>query len=402
MRLLVLTTSFPSSVYPSSGVYIQKTLDNLTNNIHATVLTPACDQKDAEYTQTDTIRCIPFRYACFRWQVLAQKPGGIPEALQQGLRAWWLFPPFTLAILISVFFYARHVDLIHAQWSFSGFLAGIVGKLTGTPVVTTLRGSDVRLASGKPVYRKLIQLCGKLSARVVTVGLTMAAQVGQWLPGTCDRIVTIPNGVDFGSNEVSWRYRDRYCITVIGNLIALKQVDVVIRAFASIAVKDDRISMLVIGSGPAMPQLKALEREVGMHDRITFTGRLGPDQAMERLSKSGVFVLASAGEGRPNVVLEAMATGVPIVASDIGGVRELIGNNKRGLLFPVGDAAQLASCIKKVMDDPGLGYRLAGRASLWLKEQDLTWKRTAQRYAELYQQVMEEHHRRGGKRPCAG
>ncbi len=402
MRLLVLTTSFPSSGYPTSGIFIQRMLTRLPQKIRTTVLAPASNLKDAEYGCDGIFKCVLFRYSFFRWQVLAHRPGGIPEALRQGLRMWALLPPFTLAMLNSTISQSRHADLIHAHWSYCGVIAGLAGMITGTPVVTTLRGSDVRLANTKPIYKQLILWCSKLNLRIVTVGRAMSDQVGKWLPNQAGHIVTISNGVDGDANSAQRTFRDKYRVVVIGNLIPLKHVDVIIRACASLALKEDRLNMLIIGAGPEISRLKDLARKVNMDERIVFTGQISPEKTIRRLSESGVLVLASSGEGRPNVVLEAMAIGVPVVASDIAAVRELIGNNERGLLFPVGDDDHLAGCIKRVLENPDLGHRMAERASKWVHDQGVTWERSAQQYAALYHEVLIEFRRRSEKRSCVG
>ena len=297
--------------------------------------------------------------------------------------------------------YAHKTDIIHAHWSFCGLIGGIVARLCGVPSITTLRGSDVRWAAKNFFFRKIIQWCIKLNTQVVTVGEDLADQVRQWVPAVQKRIAVIPNGIDECFYAIQKRSAHVNAVTVIGNLIASKKVDVVIRAFESIKGKDNRLRLVVIGDGPEMNRLRSLAQQLLIEDRVVFTGQLAPDQVVKQLAESLLLVLASKSEGRPNVVLEAMAAGVPVVASDIGGVRELLGNNERGLLFPAGDVAQLARCINIVVEDPDLGCRLANSASQWLQEQGLTWERAAQRYAELYDQVIAEYSRRKGRRVCA-
>lgn len=298
--------------------------------------------------------------------------------------------------------YARKADIIHSHWSFSGLIGGMVGRLFGIPCVTTLRGSDVRWAANYGLFRKIIWWCVKFNTQVVTVGEDLADQVRQWVPGGHKRIAVIPNGIDRRFWSIQKRSKSENAVTVIGNLIASKQVDVVIHAFKSWLGQGDRLVLMIIGDGPEMKRLQALAHRLSIADRIVFAGQLPPDKVAEQLTRSSMLVLASKSEGRPNVVLEAMAAGVPVVASDIAGVRELIGDNERGLLFPVGNVAQLAGCMKRVFGNPDLGRGLAERAFLWVQEQGLTWERTSQQYAELYHQVIYEYRQRSGKRSCAG
>ena len=401
MRLLVLTTSFPSPAYPASGIYIQRMLYKLPMDVRTTVLSPACDRRIDPPCEPQGIKVKQIRYAPYPLQILAHKPGGIPAALSEHPWAWAMIPIFSAAMLSSAVVHGRKAELIHAQWSFSGLIAGLAGRLIGTPSITTLRGSDVRLANQSRIFRKIIQWCVKLNDQVVMVGQDMADQVRQWVPPSRKRIIVIPNGVDDAFWATRMKSTSENVVIVIGNLIVLKKVDVVIRAFESLAGMDDRLRLMIVGAGPELARLQSMVRSLSIGDRVEFTGLLPPDQVAEKISQSAMLVLASAGEGRPNVILEAMAAGVPVVASDIDGARELITNGERGLLFPVGDFARLAGCIKCVLDNPDLGRRLADRALQWVQSQGLTWERTAQRYAERYHQVIAEHRRKSGKRSCA-
>ena len=312
-----------------------------------------------------------------------------------------MVPLFGAAMFCQTFRYARKAELIHAHWSFSGIIAGMVGRLCNLPSITTLRGSDVRWASKNILFKTIIRWCVKMNQQVVTVGEDLADQVRHLVPDHRKRIKVIPNGVDKKFWSIQKEATFVSSITVIGNLIASKQVDVVIRAFEALIDLDNRLRLVIIGAGPEMKRLSALAHHLAIGERVVFTGQIPPNEVAEQLSRSSMLVLASKSEGRPNVVLEAMAAGVPVVASDIGGVRELIGNNERGLLFPVGDAGQLAERIKSIVVNPDFGSCIAIRASQWLREQDLSWERTAQRYSELYHQVIAEYSRRKGRRVCA-
>lgn len=402
MRLFVLTTSFPSQANTNSGIFIQYLLAELPANIDTTVLSPACKHAIADLSRSGNTQCRQFRYALRQWQILAHEPGGIPVSLSENYWAWLLIPFFSASMFFYTMIFARKADIIHAHWSFSGLIGGIMGRLYSLPSIVTLRGSDVRWAEKNVVFRKIIQWCIKLNTRVVTVGEDLADQVRQWVPAGRKRVLVIPNGVDERFWLIQKNFTSAQNVTVIGNLIGPKNIDVVIRAFESIISRNDQLRLVIVGAGPEMSRLRSLTHRLLTENRVVFTGQLAPNQVTDRLAQSRLLVMASESEGRPNVVLEAMAAGVPVVASDIGGVRELLGNSERGLLFPVGDVDQLAECMMRVLDDPDLGRRLAERASRWIQDQGLTWERTAQKYAGLYRQVIAEHCHKSGKRTCAG
>jgi glycosyltransferase involved in cell wall biosynthesis len=392
MRLLVLTTSFPSTAYPHSGIFVRRLLARLPEDIQITVLTPGLDRPGKFFGCGSRMQVRGVRYAPRAWQTLAHGEGGIPVALRRHPWQWALVPLFCMALLVQTLILARRVDVIHAHWSLCGLIAGLAGRLTGIPVVTTLRGEDVTQAEISVLFRKAVRWCSRLNDRIVTVGRAMAEKVDRWMSARAVKAAVIPNGVGLGFNRMPTMTKGRrFVVTAIGNLIDRKNVDSVVGAFAMFAEHAPSAKLVIVGDGPRRGALEALARNLGQRDRVTFTGALLPDAVPEIVSQCHALVLASRSEGRPNVVLEAMAAGVPVVASDIDGVREMIVHGERGLLFPVGDDRQLAAHLRSLMDDPDLARRLAVNARQWVDDQGLTWENAARRYAELYRDVIRRH-----------
>lgn len=393
MRLLVLTTSFPSSAYPHSGIFVRRLLERLPEHIQVIVLMPGLDRPGEFCGDGNRMRVIGFRYAPRVWQTLAHGEGGIPVALRRHPWQWALVPVFCLAMLVQTVRYARRADLIQAHWSVCGVIAGVAGRLTGKPVVVTLRGTDVTGAEKSLLFRWTIRCCGIFNDHMVTVGQALARRVAGWLPGKQGKIAVIANGVGASFRGMAQMYtRQEFTVGVIGHLIALKNIDGVVRAFADLAGKT-AARLLVVGDGPERAALAALALRLGQGNRVTFTGAIPPDAVPEILARCNALVLASRSEGRPNVVLEAMAAGVPVVASDIDGVREMIVHGERGLLFPVGDERQLTAHLRSLMDNPAQGRWLAANARRWVDDQELTWERAAQCYATLYHEVIRRRRR---------
>ncbi len=278
-------------------------------------------------------------------------------------------------------------DLLHANWSVNGVIAGIAGRLTGTPVVTTLRGSDVKRVAESGLYRWLMKLCLQLNCRVITVSDAINDLISDYFPQYRDKVCTIPNGVgnDF-LNLPSEKpiHRERIRVTSIGSLITRKRMDIVIKATASVSNFTD-IRLNIIGDGPELGPLKTLATDI-QDKRLTviFSGDITPDRIPESLAETDIFILASQFEGRPNVILEAMAAGLPIVASDIDGIRELIKHEETGLLFNSGETDALATQLKRLIADSNLRYKLGHTARDFILREGLTWEQCASEYEELY------------------
>jgi len=386
MRALILTTSFPLNDNSVSGVFVLRLIEHLPPGIEVTVLTP-CHNGDFQFpsSMAHKVRC--FRYAPRRWQLLAHAPGGIPNALKRNRMLWFLVPILLISMFFSCLRLSLHADIIHAHWAVSGVIAGMIGFITGKPVVTTLRGTDVAGASKSFMSRQALRLCAKLNDRVITVSEWMQAATKEYVHGRSEKLLTIPNGVDQSFLSVGAERRDEggagLKFGTIGNLIASKQIDTIIRALGRMRDRDT-MRLLVIGGGPEEQSLKAMVMRLGLSQNVTFVGRVAPSQIPEYLAALDALVLGSSSEGRSNAVLEAMAAGVPVIASDIAGVREVIQDGATGLLFAVGDDEELVTHMERLVDDPTLRVRLSEAGRDFIITNRLLWTETGLRYGEIY------------------
>ena len=386
MHIAIITTSYPLTEESTSGIFIRRLIDSLPDTTSITVLTPCPDYSvSAKTGKAGNIQCI--RYAPRRWQLLAHQPGGIPVALRNHKGLLLLLPWMLLSMLIACIRAGRHVDLMHANWSLNGVIAGIAGRLTGTPVITTLRGSDIEHLAQSGTSRMLLKWCLQLNCRIVTVSDAINKQVCNLFPQFRQKIRTIPNGAGDEFLDLPLNRTDSsnaLNITSIGSLIPRKCTDSLIKAAARIANKLD-ICLNIIGSGPELETLKTVARQISNKGlTVNFPGSTAPDSIPEQLSLTDIFVLSSRFEGRPNVILEAMAAGLPVIASDIEGVRELVKHEETGLLFTAGSLDALTEQLDRLCTDSGLRHRLGHAARAFILDAGLTWKQCANNYSALY------------------
>ncbi|NIR61763.1 MAG: glycosyltransferase family 4 protein [Gammaproteobacteria bacterium] len=391
MRVTVVTTSFPLAPGSSSGAFVEQLMRALATEVAATVLTPCTTrrlqpQQGAGYG----LRC--FRYAPRRWQRLAHRPGGIPVALAESKLAYALLPPFLLGLLLACVRSARGSDLVHANWSVSGVLAGLAGRLTRTPVIVTLRGEDTARMSTSRLHHALVGWCLRLCDGTVAVSRAMRDRLTAQFPALEHRIHWIPNGVDEALLVLPPRAAAEdppaeFEILTVGSLIPRKRVEDILSA---LAVLRGRVParLTVVGDGAGRERLRRLTRELGVSDLVRFAGAVAPDEVGGYLAGADALVLASASEGRPNVVVEALAAAVPVVATRIDGVEEMIRDGETGLLFEVGDTRALAERLERLFEDPPLRRRLAEAGRGFVLEHELDWDGTAARYLRLYRRAV--------------
>jgi glycosyltransferase involved in cell wall biosynthesis len=254
-------------------------------------------------------------------------------------------------------------DLLHASSSKAGVLGRLAAAVSGVPVrIFTVHGWAFAAHSGVPsrLYRWADRLVEPLTT--VTICVSEHQREAGLAAGTCasERTVVIPNAVDVSTPPRSRPVeRPRPLIVAVGRLKAPKDFPTLVSALA--ALPRDSFDALIVGDGPDRPRLEEQIRTCGLAGRVRLAGerRDVPDL----LAEADVFVLPSRSEGHPVSVLEAMAAGVPVVASRVGGIPEQVDDGVTGLLVAPGDPEALAAALGRLAADPALRRRLgaAGR-----------------------------------------
>lgn len=391
LKVAVLTTSYPLFFGSSSGIFVARLLEAMPENVAISVITPDSRARKTS-VQCGSVHVFPVRYAPKSWQRLAHEPGGLPVALHGACWLRLLLPFLILTLALRTFWLARIHHLIHANWAFNGCLAGVAGLLTGCPVLTSLRGVDVTRAQKSCFARVVLRLAVGLSRIVVAVSSDMAVWLREAFPDAAEKIVVVENGVDMSFLAVSGERNTKQragapVVACAGSLIPRKGHALLIRALA--LCTDAAWSLRLAGDGPERPALQRLATELGVAERIEFLGELPPEAMPDFLANADLFVLPSFSEGRPNALLEAMAAGLPVVASAIDGVRELVDDGRTGRTFPAGNEQVLAAVLLPLLQDATTRFRLGAAAHAEILRRQLTWVGAAEKYAGLYRQLQQ-------------
>jgi glycosyltransferase involved in cell wall biosynthesis len=224
---------------------------------------------------------------------------------------------------------------------------------------TDLGIDDFQHAQVGPRVHALRALRGAVTRRarsVIVPSRHLAGLIRSWGIGA-GRIRVVPNGAPVLEPAPE---RDLRRGVFVGRLVSWKNVDHAIRALARLP----HLTLDVVGQGPELDPLRAVARSLGVDKRVVFHGALPRQQALATLSRAGFLVLPSSYEGMPHVVLEAFALGVPVVASDAPGIRELIEDRVSGLVYRAGDLQELEDALRQVTN-PQLasGLVCGGRAA---------------------------------------
>ena len=271
-----------------------------------------------------------------------------------------------LGILKGIVSVLRHdTDLIHAYWVVpGGFIGLIVGWLTGRPVVATAAGSDLTVAPQRRLVRLLTTLTLKHLNKLLPVSNAMkeiAVKLG--LPGHKATVIHGPVGIDIQDptktdTRPSSHKEYAKCLLWIGNLTPPKRVDTIILAMPKVVEAHGNCHLVLIGEGNLRPSLEALAERLGIGDHVHFRGAIPPDQISQMLQSADVFVHCSDHEGLGLAIMEAMGAGLPVVASRVGGVPDLVREGVTGFMISSDDAEGYAQRILSLLEDDQLRKQL--------------------------------------------
>lgn len=265
---------------------------------------------------------------------------------------------FAFYILIN-----KRPDIVHIHYLDFGIIYwSVFKKLFGYKLVITGHGDEVTSLLNNPnslrakLLPKLLFLADELTS-VADKICTQLTQLTDKKPIAC-----IPNAVD----HVFWRNgnrKQRKCLEIIsvGRLSHIKGYDILITSLAHIVDEVDNVKCTIIGNGNELKHLKSLARNLGVLNYINFTGKLNRQQIRQLLYQATIYVQPSRAEGMPLALMEAYASGLPIISSDVGGISELIHHQKNGLLVAPCNTEQLAKEMIRLLKSPNLREQLCDK-----------------------------------------
>jgi glycosyltransferase involved in cell wall biosynthesis len=270
--------------------------------------------------------------------------------------------PWTMHASVS-----RYVRRIHRQFPFDAILAswacpdGVAAARLAQefdcPVVTMVLGTDVNALAAHPALRRHLEWGLRRAAKVITVSGALQERVTE-LGVAPERVLVQHNGVDGerfrirdqrAARERLGLATDRRLVSFVGNLVHEKGVDVLADAMGELrGPGDEQIDLALVGAGGLEDALRQRLEALGVGARVRFCGRRPHAEIADWITAADLFCLPSRREGCPNVVLEALASGRPVVASRVGGVPELI-REENGVLVPAENPEALADGIRQAL-----------------------------------------------------
>ena len=276
-------------------------------------------------------------------------------------------------------------DLLDSHYFYpDGVAAVMLARYFGKPAVITARGSDLNVIANYRVPRRLIRWAAKHADGLITVCAALKRRLID-LGVRDDRITVLRNGVDL---ELFKQYdRDKvrsdkrakgFCILSVGHLIESKGHAIVIRALSFLP----ECSLWIIGEGPQEAELRELAKTERVADRVTFWGHRAHGDLPGFYSAADVLVLASRREGWANILLEGMACGTPVVATNVGGTPEVVTDRSAGVLVNERTPECVADAIRDLQRDP------PARSDTRHYAERFDWQETVSGQLELFGDIL--------------
>ena len=325
--------------------------------------------------------------------VIVPRPGhALSQAAIIGFRAAW---PFIDALNAQ----RRSLRLIHAHFAVDGIYALPLARALNLPLVTTLHGFDVSsrdsalLRSGRPakilsvLHRRSLASQGRLF--VCVSEFIRRAALAKGFPK--EKLLVHHMGIDTSSLSPDRNGRAPATITHVARLVEKKGTVYLLRAVARLRDAFPELRLNIIGDGPLRPQLE--EEARGLGDTVRFLGALPNTEVLGLMRQSTLIALPSVtaasgdAEGLPTVALETAALGVPIVATDSGGIAEAVIDGVTGYVVPERDVDALSDRLSRLLTDPALAARM-GAGARHIAEQNFDIARQSAKLEQLYDRVL--------------
>jgi glycosyltransferase involved in cell wall biosynthesis len=300
---------------------------------------------------------------------------------------------------------SRGVDVLHAHCAYPDAVGvALAASLLRVPFVVTAHGSDINVYSDNPLIRPQLRWALRRAGAVIAVSEAIQHRIRDLVPDVSDRVVHIPCA---GVSREPFAPRDcdearrrlglegiSRLVVFAGRLVSIKAIDVLLRAWELLlesgrATPADRLA--IIGDGPLRGDLERTAASGRLIGTVQFIGELAQKDVAQWLSAATAFCLPSRNEGTPNVIVEALASGRPVVASNVGGIPELVSDGVNGFLVNPQDPSSLAAGLGRAFESRWDAAQIAASVA------DCTWENLAKRNYAVLENVLAD---RGSGEQC--
>jgi glycosyltransferase involved in cell wall biosynthesis len=407
-KVCILTSSFPRYEGDPVSPFLYelcKHLVKIGHEIHVVAPHYLGAPKFEKMKDINVHRFVYFRPK--KLQILAYG-NRMPSNIAESKLAKLLIPFYIASLLKKTFTVIKRfrIDVVVAFWAIPQGIVGVISKkITRKPLLTRIFPVELALAKSKYKFCQPLLRAVIAESDVVIPNSDYTSRRLLGLDCSPKKVKVIPPGVDFkkfGQNIVSPELPQRYgikkgdkVVLSVGRLVERKGFRYLIRAMRHLQSSSPSVKLLIVGSGPMETHLKSLTTKMKLEDRVTFAGEVTEKELLTCYSRADIFVLPSIvdskgdTEGLGVVLLEAMATGKPVVATNVGGVPEAVAHKETGLLIQQRNSIALKRAIQTILSNPTLSNALGTNGRKWVRR-NFDWPIIAKKFHRLIENLSYE------------
>jgi glycosyltransferase involved in cell wall biosynthesis len=398
MNVLEVCQEFPNKFYPQLGTFVKQSVDAISNQgVSVTVVSPKPFTLPYDFFPYHNFYQLPAIAHEIKYDV--HHPRYIYFIPKKYL---YSFSGMSYSLFTTHYakkYIKNKPDLIHAHFSYpDGYGMINLSKEWNVPLVVSALGTiERKIAKEGTATSKLIVNTLKTADKILSVSDDLKMNIIS-LGIDEEKIHVVPNGVDvdsFKSIDQNYARRklklpcDKKFVLYVGSLRKIKGVDYLVESAIDF-VSEDVILLLVGRDDGLKPRLVKRAKELQIDKYIMFIDQVKHEDIVFWMSCSDVLVLPSLSEGRPNVVLEALSCGLPVVATNVGGTPEILSDYENGILVESCNSKALARKVNEVLYNPKLRNKLIFNGRKNLIENGLTWEAHGKKTVDIYSSLLEE------------
>lgn len=392
----MLTTSFPRYKGDHYQIFVYELAKSLVKRGVNVKVVSSNDGYSLSHEFMEGIEIYRYNYVFPKsFQKITYK-GGMPATLKRSLFAKLQLPFFLTALFLKSLKVCKDCDLIHVHLTPLGLIAFFLTLIHKKPVILTVLGSDVNLLSNQLQIKISKFIFNKVNV-ITSVSYAMKKKIIE-LNVKPDKVKFLPFGIDVDTFKPRPRQNIRdnlhlplkkKIVLFVGLLIPVKGVNYLIDAIPDVLMVHKDAYFIFIGHGQLKQYLIEKAGDYGIKSSMLFVGNKPHSEIPYWLNASDILVVPSLSEGRPNVILEAMASEVPVVATNTGGIPELVEDGKNGFLVKKEDSVDLSNKISELLTNEKLRLAMQkySRQSIFAK--NLSWDNSAEEFRKIYTKLLD-------------
>lgn len=386
LNAVILSIMYPDKFTPRFGVFIKREVDALSRYCKVKIVSPRpWSGKNKYFSDQNSSKIF---YPCYL---------PLPGKLFNPIKGFWIFL-FSLTTFLKIRKRFKF-NLIHAHRIYpEGFSAVLLGKLFKVAVVVTVRGSDINIQANNFFIKKIIIY----TLRKINIAFVVSQDLKKKLIelGAAEaKVRLISKGVDMrmfkpmdkevvrGKLNLS---KDKSIILYVGNFVPVKNpLAMVSVAFFLLNEYKENFFFVMVGDGYLKKKIKNRIRKANFDSDFYLAGNVLPEQIPFWMNAADILIVPSKNEGMPNVVYEAFACGLPVIASKVGGIPEIIEDGKNGFLVDFDDYPEFARKIWQLSFNKNLVNSVKSNGKKIIENKNLSWDNNALKIINIYKTVLE-------------